>query len=413
MLTLGLAEPTGLVSLPLLFWLKDGLALRPQAIAAFEAVALIPLYFGFVFGFIRDRWQPFGRDDRAYFFFGASIAIASYCWLAGNPTNPVRLLAGMLVGVVAFEFLGASAEGLMTEAAQRHLMTGRLSALSEVAEIIPSIASMLLGGWIAANFGVRASFLTAAAITIAVLLQAFWRPHSVFPPGNSVAEREAHTHAIRRLVRTKALWPAIGALLLWNFSPGWGTPLVFFLSDELRLSATAFGAFRAVGFASGALAAIVYAVLCRRFALRDILWWTVILNIPAAFLVLLAQDAAQAIIVSGIVGFLLGLLNIALFDLLRRSCPTHLVGTGIMLGYSLFSIGGTAGDLFGSWLYEGHGLAVSLGFDALATVAILPVLQLVPRTITSSRDGDDEPVDTLPRRPALVADTLVRPTANV
>ena len=38
---------------------------------------------------------------------------------------------------------------------------------------------------------------------------------------------------------------------------------------------------------------------------------------------------------------------------------------------------------------------------------------LVPRTITSSRDGDDEPVDTLPRRPALVADTLVRPTANV
>jgi MFS family permease len=143
------------------------------------------------------------------------------------------------------------------------------------------------------------------------------------------------------------------------------------------------------------------------------LWWTVILNIPAAFLVLLAQDAAQAIIVSGIVGFLLGLLNIALFDLLRRSCPTHLVGTGIMLGYSLFSIGGTAGDLFGSWLYEGHGLAVSLGFDALATIAILPVLQLVPRTITSSRDGDDEPVDTLPRRPALVADTLVRPTANV
>ena len=59
MLTLGLAEPTGLVSLPLLFWLKDGLGLRPQAIAAFEAVALAPLYFGFVFGFVRDRWRPF------------------------------------------------------------------------------------------------------------------------------------------------------------------------------------------------------------------------------------------------------------------------------------------------------------------------------------------------------------------
>ena len=64
MLTLGLAEPTGLVSLPLLFWLKDGLGLTPQSVAVFEAVALAPLYFGFLFGFLRDRWRPLGRNDR-------------------------------------------------------------------------------------------------------------------------------------------------------------------------------------------------------------------------------------------------------------------------------------------------------------------------------------------------------------
>lgn len=403
MLTLGLAEPTGLVSLPLLFWLKDGLALRPRSIAAFEAVALIPLYFGFVFGFIRDRWQPFGRDDRTYFLIGAPVAIISYCWLASNPASPARLLAGILVAVVAFEFLGATAEGLMTEAAQRHLMTGRLSALSEIAEIIPSIASMLIGGWIAAHLDVGASFFVAALVTTAVLVQSFWRPHAVFPPIDAVDEPEAHSHAIRRLLRTKALWPAIGALLLWNFSPGWGTPLVFFLSDVLKLSPTAFGAFRAATFASGAVAALVYAGLCRRYPLRRILWWSVTLNIPVAFLVLLTHNAVQAIAVSALVGFLLGMLNIALFDLLRRSCPANLEGTAFMLGYSLFSVGGTLGDLFGSWLYEGHGLAVSLGFDALATIAILPLLALVPPNITSSRDGDNEPGDTLPPRPALAA----------
>jgi MFS family permease len=402
MLTLGLAEPTGLVSLPLLFWLKDGLALRPRAIAAFEAVALVPLYFGFVFGFIRDRWQPFGRGDRGYLLIGAPIAVASYCWLANDPASPVKLLAGMVVAVVAFEFLGATAEGLMTEAAQRHLMTGRLSALSEVAEIIPGIVSMLIGGWIATNLDVRGAFVIAAAVTTIVVAQSFWRPHAVFPTGESEIEPEANLQAIRRLLRTKALWPAIGALLLWNFSPGWGTPLMFFLSDDLKLTPTAFGAFRGATFASGAVAAIVYATLCRRFPLRPILWWSVVLNIPAAFLVLLTHTAFEAIIASAIVGFLLGMLNIALFDLLRRSCPANLEGTGVMLGYSLFSIGGTLGDLFGSWLYEGHGLAVCLGFDAAATVAILPILLFVPRALISSRDGDG-PEGPLPPRSALAA----------
>jgi len=178
---------------------------------------------------------------------------------------------------------------------------------------------------------------------------------------------------------------------------------VFFLTDNLKLSPVEFGAFRAATFASGAVAALIYATICRRFPLRPILWWTVGLNVPAAFLILLCHGAVQAIAVSAVVGLLLGLLNIALFDLLRRSCPTKLEGTGIMLGYSLFSIGGTMGDLFGSWLYDRLGLAACLGFDAVATIAIFPVLLLVPRAITSSRDGDDEPAETPQSHPVLAA----------
>jgi MFS family permease len=404
MLTLGLAEPTGLVSLPLLFWLKDGLGLRPQAIAAFEAVALAPLYFGFVFGFVRDRWRPFGRDDRAYFLIGAPIAIASYCWLALHATSSTSLLIGIVIAVVAFEFLGATAEGLMTEAAQRHVMTGQLSALSEITEIVPGVASTLIGGWIATHVDVGATFVLAAVIAMIVVVQGVWRPLAVFPRAPRLYEApECHTQAVRRLVKHRALWPAIGALLLWNFSPGWGTPLVFFLTDTLKLTPVEFGAFRAATFASGAIAALLYAAMCRRFPLRPILWWTVALNIPVAFLILVTRSAVQAIAVAAVVGLLLGMLNIALFDLLRRSCPAKLEGTGIMLGYSLFSIGGTIGDLFGSWMYDRFGLASCLTFDALATIAILPVLLLVPRAITSSRDGDSEPVETIPSQPVLAA----------
>jgi len=403
MLTLGLAEPTGLVSLPLLFWLKDGLHLGPKAIAIFEAVALAPLYFGFVFGFVRDRWRPFGRDDRGYFLLAAPIGIASYLWLAANTTNTLRLLAGVVAAMLAFEFLAATTEGLMTEAAQRHLMTGHLSAVAELAEIVPSIASMLLGGWLATHVGAKVSFVVAAAFTGLILVQSLLSPPALLAPTSPASPRESHRHAIRRLLRNGALWLAIGALLLWNFSPGWGTPLVFFFADNLKLSPEAYGAFRAATFASGAVAAIVYAALCRRFSLRRILWIAIALNIPAAFFVLLAHSAAQAVVISAVVGLLLGMVNIALFDLLRRSCPTSLEGTGVMLGFSLFAIGGMLGDVFGSWLYERAGLAICLAFDALATALILPLLLMIPRTILSLRDGDAAAGQTLSRASVLAA----------
>lgn len=401
MLTLGLAEPTGLVSLPLLFWLKDGLGLGPKSIAIFEAVALAPLYVGFVFGFVRDRWRPFGRDDRGYFLVAAPVAIASYIWIAANTANTLSLLAGIVVAMLAFEFLAATTEGLMTEAAKRHVLTGHLSAVAEVAEIVPSVVSMLLGGWMAAHVGAKGSFLLAAGFTGVILIQSLLHPPALLEPTPTTTPDESHRHAIRRLLGNAALWPAIGALLLWNFSPGWGTPLVFFFSDNLKLSPEVFGAFRSATFAGGAVAAIAYAALCRRFTLRRILLITIALNIPAAFLVLLAHSASQAVAISAIVGVLLGMVNIALFDLLRRSCPTSLEGTGVMLGYSLFSIGGMLGDVFGSWLYERAGLAICLAFDALATALILPLLFFIPRTIISSRDGDAGAGQTLSRASAL------------
>ena len=396
LVTLGLAEPTGLVSLPLLFWMKDDLRLAPHSIALFDALVLMPMYLGFGFGFVRDRWRAFGRDDRGLLLIAAPIAIASYCWVAGNPTGWTRLIAGVVVAALAFECLGTTAEALMTAAAQRHEMTGRLSALAEVAEIVPSVAAMLIGGWMATHLAASTSFLVAAAATTIVVAQALWRPKSVFDAGPGAALAEGGAGALRRLVKHKPLWIVSAALFLWNFSPGWGTPLAFFLSDRLGFSAEAFGAFRAVGFASGALAALVYAILCRHVPLRRLLRWSIVLNVLPAFLLLFAHDTVQALGVSALVGFLLGMLNIALFDLLRRSCPSRLEGSGVMLGYSFFSIGGMFGDVLGSWMFERAGLAACLTVDAIATVGVFAACTLVPREVLASRDGESDVIPLAP-----------------
>ena len=387
-LTLGLAEPTGLLSLPLLFWLKDGLHLSAQPVAVFEAIVLIPAYFGFAFGFLRDRWRPFGHGDRMFLAAAALLAIAGYYWLAAGELTWLRLVIAIVVATSAFEVLGATAEALMAIAGQRYVMTGRLSALAEFAEIVPGVIALLLGGWMASNVSPRNSIIIAGLITGAVMVQALWRPVAVFAPPVQAEENENHLQALRRLMRDKSLRPAGAVLFLWNFSPGFGTPLLFFLSDHVKVSTEGFGAYRAVTLASGAVAALLYALLCRRVSLRRILWWTLALNVLPGFLLLFAHSTVQALAIGAIIGLLLGLVNIAVFDLLRRSCPPSLEGSGMMLGYSVFALGGTLGDLLGAYLYERGGFLICLVLDAIATAATLLVLARIPRSVLSSRDGE-------------------------
>ena len=62
-LVLGFSDPTGVIWLPVQFTLKDRLAFSPQALAAFEAIVLLPAAIGFVWGWLRDRWQRGGLSD--------------------------------------------------------------------------------------------------------------------------------------------------------------------------------------------------------------------------------------------------------------------------------------------------------------------------------------------------------------
>ena len=64
-LTFG-APGSGLIDIPITFLLKNKLHLKAHELADFRLVSAIPLYLSFVFGFIRDSWNPFGMRDRGY-----------------------------------------------------------------------------------------------------------------------------------------------------------------------------------------------------------------------------------------------------------------------------------------------------------------------------------------------------------
>jgi len=77
----------GFANIPVQYLLKDQLKFNPQQIAVFQLLIAWPTYIAFVFGFVRDRWSPFGKGDRGIFWIFSVVGALSFGWLArGQPT---------------------------------------------------------------------------------------------------------------------------------------------------------------------------------------------------------------------------------------------------------------------------------------------------------------------------------------
>src|ERR1700753_995550 len=90
---LALGSPAGgLIDIPVSFLLKNKLHLEAHQVATFRLVAAIPLYLSFVFGFIRDSWNPFGMRDRGFMLLFGAVSAALYALFAATSLGLSTLL---------------------------------------------------------------------------------------------------------------------------------------------------------------------------------------------------------------------------------------------------------------------------------------------------------------------------------
>ena len=129
-LLVNLLNPGFLLDIPTSYMLKNLLHASASQISLFRLLTAIPFYVGFVFGMVRDLWNPFGLRDRA--------ATSVYCppdghglaWMGFSTSRIKAFLIGMLLAAVAYLRL-RRLQGLQALIGQEALMTGRLSALSD------------------------------------------------------------------------------------------------------------------------------------------------------------------------------------------------------------------------------------------------------------------------------------------
>ncbi len=386
----------GLIDIPISFLLKNKLHLQAHEVAGFRLIAAVPLYLAFVFGFIRDIWNPFGMRDRGYMLLFGGVSALLYVGFAFAPITYGTLLVAVMLLTASFLFVASAQNGLTAMLGQQHAMTGQISAAWNVFQSIPTVAALLAGGALSgiledrgADQTVRILFLVGAAIMFAVSLYALWKPAEVF--GNVRVESNGGQHPledIKRLLRHWPIYPALLIWLLWNFAPGSATPLQYHLQNTLHATDAQWGQWNAIFAASFIPTFIIYGMLCRKYALKTLLFWGTVIAVPQMVPLIFIHSVTGALIAAVPIGLMGGIATGAYLDLIIRSCPAGLQGTTLMLSSSLYFVVSRFGDVLGTHLYDYFG-----GFNVcvIAITAvyamILPTLLLVPGHLVATADA--------------------------
>jgi hypothetical protein len=375
------------------FMLKNQLHASASQVSAFRLWTAMPVFLAFIFGLLRDRWNPFGLRDRGLLLiFGPATAII-LLWMAVQPVSMTTLYLGVLGIMITTRLLVAAYQGLISLVSQEKLMSGRLSTVWNVVLYVPIAATSWLAGFAGDKTKPYQVFTGLAVLCMLLGLLGFWKPKAVFAGAYDSAEAKTQDffRDVRRLFKHKAIYAPVLIMFLWNFAPGSQTPLQYYLTNTLHASDATYADFNAIFTIAFIPTFLIFGFLCTRLPLKKLLIWGTVIAVPQMVPFLFIHSAAGALWLAVLVGLMGGIATGAYYDLTMRSCPAGLQGTLMLMVDGVYYLGQRGSDVLGSYIY---GLDKTLGFTycviAITVVyaMILPCIKFVPPHIMATKDGE-------------------------
>jgi Na+/melibiose symporter-like transporter len=324
--------------------------------------------------------------------FGA-VTAALFLFMSEFPLSYSGLLVSMLLVMLSFSFVAAAARGLLALVSQEQLMSGRLSALWNALSSAPYAFGAFASGYLTAHLSPGRTFMLVAALSALVALLGLWKPRAVFSHAydQPVARGTNLVGDLNRLVKHRAAYPAVLLVCLCVFSPGFNTPLQFYLANDLHVPDAVYASFQGILIAGYIPAGVLYAYLCKRLPLRTLLWWATLLWLPAEIPLLLIHSAASALWFALLIGLANGFAFTTFWDLSLRSCPPGLQGALMMMVAGMYELAYRGGDFIGTQIYTHsatHGFLYCVAAGTATSALMVPALLLVPKKLVATADGE-------------------------
>src|SRR5712692_8350508 len=328
--------------LPLTFVLK-GWGLSAGQVATFFSISVIPWLVKPAYGLISDFLPLAGYRRKSYLLLTSGLAAA----------------AALGLGLA---FTDVLVDALMVENGKPRGLTGAFQSVQWASINLASILVGLLGGYLARQRNLHASFLIAAGFPLISFVMTLFFIREQRTRMDLTGFR--HTlRAVRAALAQRDVWIVAGFILFWTFSPSFGPALVYYQTDVLKFSEQFIGLLSSLGSAAGIVGAFFYAPLSRRVPLVRIINVSIGVGVAGTLAYLVYRDVWSALIIDTVFGGVGMIVQLAFLDLAAKSCPRHVEATFFALLMSVYNLGVQGSQVAGGYLYDG------LGFVALVLIS--------------------------------------------
>ena len=136
---------------------------------------------------------------------------------------------------------------------------------------------------------------------------------------------------------------------------------------------------------------LLFGPLCKKFKFRSLLLFSTVIAIPQWLPALFLHSPSQVYALAVFVGLTGGMATVAYYDLLFRSCPKELAGSGMLLASGLALAFIEGGNVAGGYIFKAYGF---LGCSIVTTAAyalLLPLCLILPRALVNPKDDERVP----------------------
>jgi MFS family permease len=380
----GLGQTGGLVAQPLNYFLKEQYGWSPVEVTAYLTVLNFPWIIKPVYGLVSDFIPLFGYRRKAYLVLANGAAAAAYFWVA-SVTAPGMILLALLLTAYAMAASSTLSGAVLVENGQRFGASDAFVNQEWLWFNVAAIASALLGGILVEHLSPAGALHAAAMIVgVAPFLAIFGTLFLIDEERSraDLAQLKATLRGLLASLRRRELWLIGGFLFLYYFNPGFGTPLYYYMTDELKFSQQFIGLLGAVSSAGWVAGALLYRFVLRGLTSQTLLYLSILCGTAATLLFLLLADPVAAVVVNFAAGVAGMISMVASLTLAADFCPPRAEGFTFAALLSLTNLAMSLGDNVGSLLFE-HVFASRLAplnlVSAAATAIIaifVPLLRL-------------------------------------
>jgi MFS family permease len=344
---------SGILGQPLIYFLKETKGWDSVTISASLAILDLPWVIKPLWGAISDFIPLFGYRRRSYLVLANCAAILAFASVALVSTT-AALIPALTVTAVAMAISSTLCGALLVETGQKHQGSADFVNQQWLWFNIAQMAAVLTAGYLIEVLSPLGALHVAAwiaALAPIAIVASVW----LIQEDKATIDLPSLRARLRALIsafRTRNLWLVAGFLFLYYFSPGFGTPLYFQMTDRLHFSQGFISILSSIGAAGWILGGVLYRWRLKRLSQPALLRLSILGGVVSTLAYLLLVGPNSAIAISLLAGLTTMIAFVATLSLAADSCPQGAEGFAFAGMMSILNFATPLSDTLGSVLYQ-------------------------------------------------------------